>query len=130
VTIVFYDSGPTGFINTYYSGPYSVGLSGSFANGTLWSADIDSTGGASITTSEDGSITGAWKGSDTATFVGTAFTEYVLTIDAPSIGVFGNVTFSSVSVSRCFQKSPHRTSETAVTDSFTAFSTPLPLRTQ
>lgn len=98
MTVVFYDSGPLGFINTYHTGPYSVGLSGSFPDGTLWSADVDASGGANITTSLDGSITGTWIGSDTATFTGTEFSEYVLTIDAPSIGVFGNITFTSVSV--------------------------------
>jgi hypothetical protein len=87
-------------MSTYLTGPYSVGLSGSFANGTLWQANIDATGGSIITTSAlDGSIFGTWLGSDTATFIGLGLEEYVITINAPSVGVFGTITLSSVGFS-------------------------------
>jgi hypothetical protein len=103
VTIVFYDSGPEGFVNTYYTGPFSVGLSGSFPNGSLWSANIDASSGTTVTTSSDGDISGKWAGSDNATFVGAGLTDYVVTIDAPGIGVRGSITFTSVSVLLRFQ---------------------------
>lgn len=103
MTIVFYDSGPEGFINTYYTGPYSVGLSGSFPNGSLWSADIDASNGVTITTSSDGGTSGKWTGSDYATFVSVGLVNYDLTIDAPSIGVRGNISFTSVSLPWGFQ---------------------------
>ena len=98
VVVVFYNAGPEGFLNGAHTGPFSVGVSGSFANGSIWALDIDSTGGVDITASSDGGISGQWFGSDNAGFVGTGLTNYVVTIDAPGIGVSGTISFTSVSV--------------------------------
>lgn len=94
VVIVFYNSGPAGFINSYEGGPLSVSISGSFANGTLYAATTLATGGAIIDTCP-GFINGTWVGSGFS-FVGTAV-GYEITIDAPEVGISGTIVFKSVS---------------------------------
>lgn len=103
VVVVFYNGGPLGFINSivyYEDGPLSVSISGSFANGTAYSLPVSSTGGAVVDV-EGGTITGNWTGSGFS-FVGTReegeeVMSYVISIDSPEIGVYGTITFESVS---------------------------------
>lgn len=103
ITVVFYNSGPDGFVNDYLSGPFSVALNGAFENGTVFNIAVDSTGGLILDyESTDGSITGQWIGADNVSFTGTALTDYTIDIDAPGVGVTGSITFQSVRVLHSF----------------------------
>ncbi|KAJ9150279.1 Hydroxyneurosporene dehydrogenase [Pleurostoma richardsiae] len=97
VTVVFYEAGPNGFINDYLGGPLSVSISGSFANGTLFSLSASATGGAIIHVDDDG-IDAEWKGSGFSilgTGLTTSHATYVVTVDSPTIGVEGSFTLKS-----------------------------------
>lgn len=100
MTVVFYNSGPKGFINHYHTGPYSVGLSGSFPNGSLWSGDIDASKGATFDISPSGNIFGEWAGYDSAWFGGIGLVEYIIKIKAPSVGIYGIISLTSDSILR------------------------------
>ncbi|KAL7916776.1 hypothetical protein GGI35DRAFT_466301 [Trichoderma velutinum] len=98
VTLIFYNTGPNGFPYGYVGdGPFSVGISGSFANGSLFAFTAPVTGDVIIKTDESG-ISGEWSGSGFA-FYGTSLDgpspTYVLKIDAPAIGCYGTVTLRS-----------------------------------
>ncbi|KUI73197.1 Hydroxyneurosporene dehydrogenase [Cytospora mali] len=97
VVVVFYNSGPDGFINTYEGGPLSVSITGTFPNGTQYSLETPATG-AVITTGSNG-ISLDFEGSGFG-FVGSDIrgseVTYVMTIDSPDIGVQGTVTWTSV----------------------------------
>lgn len=99
VVVVLYNSGPMGFFNTYHVGPLSASITGSFANGTLFSVTVEATGGAVIT-ADDRGIAGEWLGTGFS-FFGTSLErprpKYVVAIDAPEFGIFGKITLESVS---------------------------------
>ncbi|KAH8668589.1 hypothetical protein BX600DRAFT_548910 [Xylariales sp. PMI_506] len=98
VVFVFYNSGPDGFVNDYLGGPFSVSLSGAFANGTLFSTAAAATGGIVVQNSQAGGIQGNWEGSGFS-FVGSSLTSstptYTITVDSPEAGVYGTVTFKA-----------------------------------
>ncbi|KAL6689708.1 hypothetical protein J3F84DRAFT_353985 [Trichoderma pleuroticola] len=98
VTVVFYNTGPNGFPSSYVGdGPFSVGISGSFANGSLFFLTAPVTGDVVIKIDERGT-SGEWSGSGFA-FYGTSLDganpTYVIKVDAPAIGCYGTVTLRS-----------------------------------
>ncbi|KAK9234115.1 hypothetical protein V1525DRAFT_422544 [Lipomyces kononenkoae] len=101
VTIVFYDSGPEGFINPYERGPLSVSITGLFPNGSAYdfsapatSAVVSRHAGGSFATSGVYKDSGfEWKGTTSSD---DGEVTYVVSIDAPSIGVNGTVSFKSI----------------------------------
>lgn len=98
LTVILYNTGPIGFITGYMQGPLSASISGTYANGTVFNFSAAATDGATLTYDDD-AISGTWKGAGISfhgTNVTTEHAEYTLTIDSPSIGVSGNVTFKSM----------------------------------
>jgi len=97
--VLFYNSGPNGFINQYTGGPFSVTIDGVFANGTSYGFIVPATGGMSLNNDEDG-ITGEWKGSG-FNFTGTPLSletpQYTISIDSPDFGISGSITYTAVS---------------------------------
>ncbi|KAF3763475.1 hypothetical protein M406DRAFT_263100 [Cryphonectria parasitica EP155] len=95
--VVIYNAGPDGFINTYYDGPLSASLTGTFANGTAYNLDLPATGGV-IDYDQDG-ISLVWEGAGFS-FVGSSLSEseatYVMTINSSDIGVQGTITWKSL----------------------------------
>ena len=98
VVIVFYNSGPQGFINTFHNGPLTVSISGIYSNGTAFDLSSPAPGGAVITTEISG-VSGDWLGSG-CTFRGTSLeqpgTTYVVNLNVPDIGVHGSITIQSI----------------------------------
>lgn len=96
--MVFYESGPDGFINNKPSGPLSVGISGSFVNGSAFFYEVPSTSGAVIKTDND-TISGTWKGAG-CNFTGSDLSRdkarYTVRLDVPSLGIKGSVVLQSV----------------------------------
>lgn len=97
LTVVFYNTGPAGFITGYDKGPLTASISGTYANGTIFNLNASATGGATITFDDD-AISGTWvgagvsfRGKDTT----TDHAEYTLTFNSSFIGVFGNATFKA-----------------------------------
>ncbi|ROV86957.1 hypothetical protein VSDG_10116 [Cytospora chrysosperma] len=97
VVVVFYNSGPEGFINTYLGGPLSVSLSGTFHNGSQYNLVVPATG-AVIETGPDGIALEFENGG--FSFVGSNLKSfevtYCMTIDSPDIGVQGTITWKSL----------------------------------
>ncbi|OIW29571.1 hypothetical protein CONLIGDRAFT_654116 [Coniochaeta ligniaria NRRL 30616] len=102
-TVVFYNSGPNGFINTFLGGPLSASLIGVLPNGTVYDISVPATS-AIISRSDDSSATSAvytdsgfsFNGTSTSTHHGKAAQRYVVTIDAPELGVTGTLTLDSL----------------------------------
>jgi hypothetical protein len=98
VDIVFYNTGPIGFPGGYDGGPLSVGVSGSFTNGTLFDYQVPATVKAVLTEDRHG-LTGDWQGTG-AFFRGSnlldTYIAHVIEINSSELGVFGNLTLHSV----------------------------------
>lgn len=99
LAVVFYNSGPDGFINNYLDGPLSVSIIGTFANGTVFDLSAPASGaqvqygpneGISLDFVDSGF---SFKGSS----VNRKNVEYALNIDSPTIGLRGSIHFHSVS---------------------------------
>ncbi|KAH8660443.1 hypothetical protein BX600DRAFT_523392 [Xylariales sp. PMI_506] len=98
VVFVFYNGGPLGFINRYHEGPMSVSLTGTYANGKRFSENAAATGGISLNNTEADGISADWVGSGfsfTGSSLNSANPVYTITIDSPSVDVYGTVTFKS-----------------------------------
>ncbi|ROV95955.1 hypothetical protein VMCG_07980 [Cytospora schulzeri] len=97
VVVVFYNSGPDGFINTYEGGPLSVQIAGAFPNGTQYSLVVPATG-AVIKTGPGGIILDFEDSG--FSFVGSnvknSEVTYTITIDSPDIGLQGTITWTSL----------------------------------
>lgn len=108
VTVVFYNGGPDGFINTYKGGPLSVQLSGTFANGTIFEIPAVPASSAIIDHGPHQNISVEYVDSGFS-FAGTSVdepahrVEYIVTIDSPAIGVKGSIIMHSVSTEAAAQ---------------------------
>lgn len=100
-TIVFYNSGPNGFINTFLGGPLSASLIGVLPNGTVYDISVPATGAIVSRPDDDDSF------ATSVTYTGSGFSfngtsnphgkvRYVVTVDAPDLGVTGTLTLDSV----------------------------------
>ena len=99
-SIVFYNGGPKGFINNYLGGPLAATLVGAFPNGTLYSIELPATS-ATFTREDHGSFatSGVYEGtgfSFNGTSLGKGRVQYVVSIDAPGIGLTGTMTLLSL----------------------------------
>lgn len=99
MAVVFYNSGPDGFVNTYLGGPLSVSIIGTFANGTVFDLSAPASS-AEVRYGPDEGIS--------LDFVDTGFSftgsnlkkenvAYVVNIDSPAIGLKGSIKYHSVS---------------------------------
>ena len=97
IDIVFYNAGPNGFPGGYQDGPLSVGVSGSFANGSIF--DYQVSANTTVITEDSKGMIGDWKGTG-ALFRGSNLRKrhvsYVIKLDSPELGVVGSVTLHSV----------------------------------
>lgn len=98
VTIVFYEAGQTAL--GFPTGSLFVSLNGSFKNGTLfnYTIPVPPTGNATIVQDRD-SIAGTWQDtgfSFRGTGLATSHPSYVVSIDAPALGVQGTLALQSV----------------------------------
>lgn len=102
IDIIFYNAGSEGFPGGYLDGPLSVGISGTFDNGTLFAYDLPVTDKVVIVEDQSG-MRGDWGGTG-ARFAGSSLSRphiaYKVTVDSPDIGVFGKITLRSVCISR------------------------------
>lgn len=101
VTVVFYNGGPNGFLNTYQGGPLDVTISGTFTNGTPFGLD-ESVASSAVVQYTSGAIAADWTGSGFS-FAGSSLSLgglWTVSINAPSIGLTGVITLRSVSDSR------------------------------
>ncbi|KAB5558519.1 hypothetical protein GE09DRAFT_116261 [Coniochaeta sp. 2T2.1] len=106
VTFVFYNAGPNGFINTLFgSNPLSASVSGILSNGTSWGIAAPATSAMFARPDKDRSIATtavfensgfSWNGTD----IGHGKTKYVVTVDAPELGVTGTMTLVSFAPAR------------------------------
>lgn len=101
MVVVFYNSGPDGFINTYYGGPLSVSIAGTFPNGSQYSLVLPATGAVIRNEPYDMYLEFEESG---FSFVGSNLSgpevTYVMTVDSPAIGVQGTITWTSVSCAK------------------------------
>jgi hypothetical protein len=101
VVIVFFTATSDGFqLLGDQPNVTSVSITGSFPNGTLFGAGIEADG-AVITTIGQGS-TGIFKGTGCSWAGQSDLSKYVVTIDAPSLGITGSLVLHSVSGDHLF----------------------------
>lgn len=99
LAVVFYNSGPDGFINNYLGGPLSVSIIGTFTNGTVFDLSVPASG-AKIEYGPDEGISLDFVDSGfsfTGSNVKRQNVEYSLHIDSPTIGLKGSIRYQSVS---------------------------------
>lgn len=102
VAVVFYNSGPDGFINTYLGGPLSVSIIGTFANGTVFDLSAPASA-AEIRYGPDEGISLEYVNSGfsfTGSNVNQDNVEYAINIDSPAIGLKGSIKYHAVSMIR------------------------------
>jgi hypothetical protein len=110
INVVFYNAGSVGFPGGYDDGPLSVGLSGTFENGTLFAYNLPVTHKVVIIENEEG-LTGDWQGTG-AWFAGSSLSRprivYEVVVDSPDIGVCGKIKLRSVAPPRysCSRDAP------------------------
>lgn len=100
MAVVFYNSGPDGFINTFLGGPLSVSIIGTFANGTVFDLSAPASA-AKIRYGPDEGISLEYVDSGfsfTGSNVKKENVEYVIDIDSPAIGLKGSITYHAVSL--------------------------------
>ena len=99
VTVVFYNSGPHGFINSYENAPLSVSLTGLLPNGSAYSFTAPASG-AVVSNEKGGIATSAVFEDSGFSFNGTnsrhGDVSYVIVIDNPSLGIQGTITLKSL----------------------------------
>lgn len=97
LAVVFYNSGPDGFINDYLGGPLSVSIIGTFTNGTVFDLSAPASG-AKVQYGFDEGIFLDYVDSGfsfTGSSVKRENVEYVIHIDSPIIGLHGSIHFHS-----------------------------------
>ncbi|KAJ7268398.1 hypothetical protein C8J57DRAFT_1325054 [Mycena rebaudengoi] len=115
VVVVLYTTTPEAFPYGGPPGPVVAQISGSFPNGTLYSA-ITEGESATVTTGHDASSTGVWNKTGFS-WSSPRPSEFSITIDAPQIGVKGTIQFKStapghypcgpIAVGQDMQVAPH-----------------------
>ncbi|KAJ7268380.1 hypothetical protein C8J57DRAFT_1181335 [Mycena rebaudengoi] len=125
VVVVLYTTTPEAFPRGEPSGPVVASISGSFSNGTLFSATTEGES-ATVTTGHDASSAGVWHNTGFS-WSSPRPSEYSITIDAPQIGVKGTIQFKStapghypcgpIAVGQDMQVAPHIGWANAVPDS-------------
>ncbi|KAB5545590.1 hypothetical protein GE09DRAFT_1061033 [Coniochaeta sp. 2T2.1] len=108
-TVVFYNSGPHGFINDYLDGPLSASIVGVLPNGTIWgtTAPVTADEEAIISRPDDYYSSSSSNFATSGVYPGSGFSwngtslskskvRYVVTIDRPDLGVTGTIVLDSV----------------------------------
>ncbi|KAF7308243.1 hypothetical protein HMN09_00672200 [Mycena chlorophos] len=91
---VFYTTAPPAFPLLSASDLVTpIHLSGAYSNGTLWSASTMANG-ATISVKGD-TVSGVWNDSGMSWSASSA-SQYLITIDAPTLGITGTITFNGI----------------------------------